>query len=32
VDPDDPSTEFEAIAAANAPDADWMTVPPWAIR
>jgi hypothetical protein len=32
VNPDDTSAEFEAIAAANRPEADWMTTPPWAIR
>lgn len=32
MNPDDPSADFEAIAAANKPDAEWMITPPWAIR
>ena len=32
MNPDDTGAEFEAIAAANKPEADWMTTPPWAIR
>jgi hypothetical protein len=32
MNPDGTSAEFEAIAAANKPEGDWMTTPPWAIR
>lgn len=32
MDPDDTNAEFDAIAAANEPEADWITTPPWAIR
>lgn len=30
--PDDTNAEFDAIAAANAAEAGWITTPPWAIR
>lgn len=32
MDHEDTDAEFDAIAAANEPEADWITTPPWAIR